>query len=286
MARIRSIHPGFFTDEQVMQLSVDCPLAVMLLLGIWSEADDAGIFEWKPLTLKARAVPAAGDIGSLLAALEAGNFIRRYELGGREYGAVRNFKHFQRPKKPKTIHPTTPYIEAYVGTSSEPVGNQFGTGGEKSPQMEDGGGRREDGDIKPEMKSSGPRERRANPIVILQSELDALTAQRWVGHLEEKGKPPSTAQAEEMCGVLRAVKASGGNPAEAVRLAINRGWLSLNMDWLRKAEFAFKSPPADPAIDWASRMDVWRKDKTWGAWGPKPGEPGCQVPAELQRTAA
>ncbi|OSJ19761.1 hypothetical protein BST63_01165 [Bradyrhizobium canariense] len=55
-ARIRSIHPRLFTDEAF----VSClPLARLLLLGIWTEADDHGVFEWKPRTLKMRLL--AGD---------------------------------------------------------------------------------------------------------------------------------------------------------------------------------------------------------------------------------
>jgi uncharacterized protein YdaU (DUF1376 family) len=45
--------------------------------------------------------------------------------------------------------------------------------------------------------------------------------------------------------------------------------------------------PAAPAEDWAGRMAVWEKG-TWSpAWGPKPGEKDCRVPAEfLNRHAA
>lgn len=42
-------------------------------------------------------------------------------------------------------------------------------------------------------------------------------------------------------------------------------------------------PKPEPAtIDWRSRLDVFRSSQTWSAaWGPKPGESGCQVPVEL-----
>ncbi|HWL67115.1 MAG TPA: hypothetical protein VNS22_01895 [Geminicoccus sp.] len=178
MARIRSIHPGLFTDEAFMQLTVEAPLAVPLLIGLWTEADDRGVFLLRALTIKARILPAAqADIGELLGALERLNFIRRFRVGEREFGAVRNFCKFQRPKKPKYLYPLPHDLHLYVGSggtgselsgnddltssepesdergassepvppsdpqSSEPVGNRFGTGGEKSPQI--GGGRRE-----------------------------------------------------------------------------------------------------------------------------------------------
>ncbi len=41
MARIRSIHPGLFTDEAFMALSL---LARVVLPGLWTECDDQGVF--------------------------------------------------------------------------------------------------------------------------------------------------------------------------------------------------------------------------------------------------
>jgi hypothetical protein len=118
MARIRSIHPAILTDEAFMTLTVERPLAIALLIGLWMEADDAGTFEWKPLTLKARILAAASDdIADLLAALVRNHFVRSFELNGRQYGVIRNFVKFQRPKAPIDSHPfkvrgQTPELDA------------------------------------------------------------------------------------------------------------------------------------------------------------------------------
>lgn len=146
MSRIRSIHPGLWTDEDFVTLS---PLARLLYMGIWNECDDKGIFEWKPLTLKMRLLPGDNaDVAQLLAEIEAIGAVRRYEIAGKAYGAVRNFCKFQRPKKPNNIHPVGPEILTYVGHSGEfeasevsPVPHQFPTASENAKQMEDGGGR-------------------------------------------------------------------------------------------------------------------------------------------------
>lgn len=148
MSRIRSIHPGFFTDERLVSVSVE---ARLLFLGVGVEADDKGIFEWKPITLKMRLFPADNvDISSLLSELEAAGVLQSYEVDGRRYGAIRNFRRHQRPKTPNDVHPITPDIASYVGlpnTISE-TGNDkhpaFPPKGEKSPQMEDGGGKRKE----------------------------------------------------------------------------------------------------------------------------------------------
>jgi hypothetical protein len=142
MSRIRSIHPGLFTDEAFMQAT---PNARLLLIGIWTEAWDDGVFEKKPLTLKAKIFPADNvDVSELLTELEGLGFFQTFKVAGKSYGAVRNFRKFQRPKKPNSSGLLTDELRNYVAITddgSEPVENQFGTSGEKSPQMEDGGWR-------------------------------------------------------------------------------------------------------------------------------------------------
>lgn len=156
MARIRSVHPGLFTDEAFMGLSSD---AQIFLIGLYTESDDQGIFEWKPVTLRARLRPAKdGSVDAILAELQTNNCVLQYEMSGRKYGAVRNFRKYQRPKKPNAIHPTTDQIRTYValsGSSSEPDDDeeqQVPQKAEISPQMEEVGGRRKE--ITEEAKAS------------------------------------------------------------------------------------------------------------------------------------
>lgn len=89
MARIRSIHPGLYTDESFATLTM---AARVLIIGIWNHADDGGGFEWKPLTLKMRIFPADNiDVSELLTELEANDIVKKYDVDGKIYGAVRNF---------------------------------------------------------------------------------------------------------------------------------------------------------------------------------------------------
>lgn len=55
MARIRTIKPEFFTSEDIVLLS---PLARLLYIALWCEADKEGRLVWKPLTFKLRYLPA------------------------------------------------------------------------------------------------------------------------------------------------------------------------------------------------------------------------------------
>ncbi len=113
MARIRSQHPGIFTDEAYMALSFAAREA---LRGLWAYADDHGVFEWKPVTLKARIFPADSvSFPALLTELEKAGFVRAYQAEGRSFGVVRNFVKYQRPRKPSYVHPLPVELYGYVG---------------------------------------------------------------------------------------------------------------------------------------------------------------------------
>lgn len=129
--------------------------------------------------------------------------------------------------------------------------------------------------------------RYANPCVVLQAVVDPMTAQRYVGYLEEKRKPLVSATAEMLVDTLREVQRLGGNPTEALHMAIKKGWLGLEIDHLRNAGLKFTvSAPAAP-VDWAGRLDAFYREEAWSTgWGPRPGDPGCKAPPELIRTAA
>lgn len=152
MARIRSVHPTLFTDEAWVSCS---PLARVLYIGLMTEADDQGLFEWKPIQIKLRLLGNdAADVPALLAELVGVNLIREVESAGKKLGAIRYFRRFQRPKKPNAVFVLPPELRTYVGFKAdggEPdddeadgVGNPFGTGSPQAEQKEDGGGRRKD----------------------------------------------------------------------------------------------------------------------------------------------
>lgn len=112
MARIRSVHPGLFTDEAFAAVSMP---SRVLFIGLWCEADDLGVFEWKALTLKMRIFPGdAVDVASMLSELEARDMIRSFDRDGKRYGAIRNFGRYQRPKSPKAIYPRPAELSSFL----------------------------------------------------------------------------------------------------------------------------------------------------------------------------
>jgi hypothetical protein len=164
MARIRSIHPGFWTDEAVVSVSRD---ARLFLIGIWNQCDDKGVFEWKPVGLLMRIFPADQmDVVGLLAELEKADLIRGFEEDGRKYGAVRNFVIFQRPKKPNDVYPLPEELKHFSGLTSDgspAVRNQ------SRNRSTDGGGRRENPPKTP--PNSGRRLKGAGWSVIANEEV-------------------------------------------------------------------------------------------------------------------
>lgn len=79
MARIRTIKPEFFTSEDIVALS---PLARLLYIAIWCEADKEGRMAWKPRTFKMRYLPADDcDIDALARELVASGLVRLYGDG-------------------------------------------------------------------------------------------------------------------------------------------------------------------------------------------------------------
>src|SRR5437868_14052754 len=117
MARIRSVHPGLVTVKAFMSASA---YARLLMIGIWTEAWDDGVFEWKPLTLKAKIFPVDNvDVTALLTELENLNVVRPFTAKGKTYGAIRNFRKYQRPKKPNSSGLLSAEFETYVGSSGE-----------------------------------------------------------------------------------------------------------------------------------------------------------------------
>lgn len=97
MARARNIKPGFFSNEELVEL----PFATRLLfIGLWTIADREGRLEDKPKRIKMNLFPADDfDIDQALDALQASGFLKRYQADGARYIQVLAFRKHQNPHK-------------------------------------------------------------------------------------------------------------------------------------------------------------------------------------------
>lgn len=246
MSRIRSVHPGLYTDEAWASVSI---AARWLAVGLLTEADDNGIFEWKPLQIKMRLFPVdAVDVAALLKELSDLHIVKQYQGGDVEVlkrhgrkplllGAIRNFVRFQRPRKPKAWFPITKEIQEFVGLfqHDEPAlpKDDLFAGGSELPAVEthdssdlcgtratSEGGRMEDGGGK--MKEVDP------PISPLNSVEPFLPPEPEWGEFvkfRRRAGSPFTDHARKLAVTsLGKLAGEGFDPRAVIERSILNGW--------------------------------------------------------------
>jgi hypothetical protein len=283
MARIRSIHPALFTDEAFAGLSM---AARVLLLGLWTEADDQGVFDWKPITIKMRIMPVDNvDVPSLLIELEDADVIRGFVQDSKSFGAIRNFCKFQRPKTPKYRTLKSAEIRNYVASAypvtetTEPEPEPFPQKVEMPPQMEEGGGK-EGGKEKATRAASPSNEdfenfKRDYPKRAGQYGWKAAE-RKYLALVKTGVNPKMIALAlvrfsEEMRKLKR----------------IGTEFIPMPASWLNSEDFVeYAASAFDPKpIDWDALVKGYQAFGTWPTRdvGNDPSSPSCRAPTEILR---
>ena len=100
MARARNIKPGFFKNEELVNLPYEVRL---FFIGLWTLADRDGRLEDRPKKIKMELFPADNvDIEACLNSLAKAKFIIRYEVAESKYIQVVNFLKHQNPHHKET----------------------------------------------------------------------------------------------------------------------------------------------------------------------------------------
>lgn len=108
MARIRTIKPEFFTSEDIVELD---PMARLLYIALWCEADKEGRFCWKTKTFKMRYFPADScDIDALADALVTRGLVCLYGDGLAFIPSFKSHQHIN-PREKESVIPSPDDVE-------------------------------------------------------------------------------------------------------------------------------------------------------------------------------
>lgn len=282
MARIRSIHPGLFTDEAFASLSM---AARVLLLGIWTEADDQGVFEWKPVTLKMRIFSADNvDVVPLMEELKVADAIRSFSFEGKPCGAVRNFCRYQKPKTPKYRPVMDDDIRNYVASkypkeeAPSPQPEQFPQKGEMQRQREEGGdtlflgGGKREGERAPAKVASQGLGNQIHPAFQLLPEA--------IERCHEQGATDDDIDSEVRKFIAHHQVKQTFSPNWDASWA--KWWENWKPHKTKHASKAKAAPAPDAPINWDAVLTDFKKFGRWSKWaGPDLDSPACRAPAEM-----
>lgn len=146
MARIRTVKPEFWQDEDLAALN---PHTQLLAIGLLNHADDYGYFKAHKALVKAAVFPFSDSslsIHGMLSELSNIAYISLFEgLDGKPYGHINNFTKHQKVNRPtdSKIEPLRQFTEdsvsphggLTVGTGNREQGKEQGTGSERSADL-------------------------------------------------------------------------------------------------------------------------------------------------------
>ena len=136
MARIRTIKPDFFLDEDVAALN---PLTRLLYISLWCLADKAGRLEDRPQRIKIQSLPYDKiDVNAELDVLVERGFIIRYAADDMKLIEIRSFLKHQRPHNTEKESDLPPFSGEI--TVKQPLNNVYETTGKerKGKEHKDG----------------------------------------------------------------------------------------------------------------------------------------------------
>lgn len=255
MARIRTIKPEFFTSEDIVALT---PLARLLYVALWCEADREGRLVWRPRTFKLRYLPADNcDADALCQELIDGGLVVLY---GDDLAYIPSFARHQH-LNPRESASTLP--EPYAKTSRKarkPIASARVV--DASARVDDAqGGREGKGkEGKEERQTPGPLAGASPPLpkstkppaIECPEGVEAQVWSDWLA-LRRAKKAPVTATVVE--GAHSEAAKAGMSLDAFLRVWCARGSQGLQAEWLRPEERqAARPPPVRPLSPGEARM--------------------------------
>jgi hypothetical protein len=293
MARIRTIKPEFWSDEKVVECSLN---ARLLFIGLWNFADDAGRQEDSARQIKMKVFPgddfSAAEIEEMLRELSDNGLLIRYTVENKRYIQVKGWRHqvINKPQSSKIPGPDgASKLNSGNNTGRLPVGME-GNGREwKEPPSppttqtatvppDDGGSKIDQFDMirKAIWRQHGLTEDQIKGKLVRATSEGLANIRRWL----DLGLSSDE--------ILNAI-ADTYTAAEAKGTRIGNYWPYLDrvMETIteRKTEpeVAIVSPQQREYDKWRERLKTFTGPKNlWAStWGPKPDREDCEAPAAL-----
>jgi len=225
MARIRTIKPDFFTSEDIVEIS---PLARLLYIAIWCEADREGRLEWKPKTFKLRYLPADNvDIMALCEEIIQRGLVVLYGDGLAYIPTFVDHQHIN-SKEAGSLLPS-PHGDADASATSEPRENDASTTRESRDNNVTAARNGRDAHA-PSLKGKERKGKERNGKEDASQDASPLMGhpgfpeswKAWGKHRQELRKPMTPEQAKRQ---LKALERLGPQRAiAAIEHSIARGW--------------------------------------------------------------
>jgi hypothetical protein len=233
MPRIRTIKPEFFQHEALYDAERETGLPLRIAFaGLWTIADKAGRFEWRPRQLKLNVLPYDDcDFSAVLSALESYGFVLRYDVDGKSFGCIPSWDKHQH-KNVREPDSTIPAPDCQVQAPDE-----AGARTRQVPAQAAGKGREGKG-----REREGASDASAAPP---PAGLDLVAWTRWHDYRVELRKPlkPVSIPAAQ-----RELAAFGCDQAAVVEQSVANGWQGLfalkpKSNGSRQAQPPPKRPP-------------------------------------------
>lgn len=208
MARIRTIKPEFFTSEDIVGLS---PLARLLYIALWCEADRGGRLSWKPKTFKMRYFPGDSvNIEKLCEEVRSSGLALVYIVNDIEYGFIPTF-HCHQHINPREAASVLPEPPANVITTRE-------------ARVSDASARVSDTQVGREGKG---REGNTQP--------EGVSDQTWADYLAHRKAKKATVSKTVIDTLITDSQSIGLTLEQAMQMQIKRGWTGFDPSWVTAA---------------------------------------------------
>jgi hypothetical protein len=223
MARIRTIKPGFFKNEDLAEVPMS---ARLLFIGLWCLSDKEGRLEDRPKRIKAELFPYDSiEIDQQLSRLQSAGFINRYEVGELKVIQIINFSKHQR------ITGTEATAESDLpecnGNTKETTRKQQGN------TLDDWKGKEGKGDKERKGKEGGEPPDRFEKKLILENPFSDKFLEQWViwkNYKKSEFKFLFKSIESEQAAINDLVNKSGGSEDTAVKIihqSLANGWKGL-----------------------------------------------------------